>query len=96
MKTDWMKNIDIEPFLDSQLKRVLEIVGKEKFLILFSEFGKSSVYFSTKSLLECKKKYIKMNRDITVKQLANDLEVSERFVYSFLKGQNNGLLYEEF
>lgn len=94
---DWIKEIDYNKFLEGDMKTVVELVGIDNFIKLFKVFGKSTVYFSERPLMEMKQEYIRKHfGEKTERELARMLGVSERLVYKIgsqkvcLGGQENG------
>lgn len=79
---EWIKEIDYKKYLNGDLKIIVELIGIEAFLKLYSIFAKTTVYFSEKPLMEMKQEYIKKHfGSKPEKELARMLNVSERLVY---------------
>lgn len=82
MKMDWIKDIDYNKFLDGDLKLLVNTIGIDKFIELYSHFAKTAIYFSEKPLMEMKQEYIRKHFGFkNEKELARMLGVSERLVY---------------
>ncbi|AFH47807.1 Hypothetical protein IALB_0093 [Ignavibacterium album JCM 16511] len=82
MKMDWIKDIDYNKFLDGDLKLLVNTIGIDKFIELYSHFAKTAIYFSEKPLMEMKQEYIRKYFGFkNEKELARMLGVSERLVY---------------
>ncbi|MEG8946623.1 hypothetical protein [Rosettibacter firmus] len=79
---EWFKEIDYKKFLQGDLKLLEEIIGIDKFIELYNYFGKTSIYFSEKPLMEMKQEYIRKYFGYkNEKELARLLGVSERLIY---------------
>lgn len=87
MQNEFLMQLDFDHLLTEDLRRIFEIVGREKFIELYNEFAKQTIYFSTKPLAACKKQFIRQNKDMSVKKLAKHLGVSEMFVYNYLNDE---------
>ena len=87
MAYNWINEIeDYEKELDGNSAIIVDICGLDNFLRLVDEFAKTQIYISTEPILRLKKKYIKKNKDnLTVRQLAKTLKVSESFVYKVMR-----------
>ncbi|QKJ99913.1 MAG: hypothetical protein HND40_10250 [Ignavibacteriota bacterium] len=82
MKMGWIKDIDYNKFLDGDLKLLVNTIGIDKFIELYSHFAKTAIYFSEKPLMEMKQEYIRKHFGFkNEKELARMLGVSERLVY---------------
>lgn len=82
MNNNWIKEIDYLKYLDKDLKILCEIVGIDKFLEIIEIFGKTTIYFTNRPIVEMKKEYIRQKFGmIGNKELAREIGVSERLVH---------------
>jgi hypothetical protein len=78
----WYKKIDLKKYLNGDLLEIYDIVGDDLFMKLMERFGKTSVYFSEKPIMDAKIEYIKKHYgERTEKEMARELKVSERLIY---------------
>jgi Mor family transcriptional regulator len=87
---DWLKDVAIEDVLDGDTELIYKKCGIDVLMSLWSNLPSLYLYISTKPLLEAKKIYIKKNYNgVNVKELANRLNVSIRFVYNVVSELKN-------
>lgn len=87
---DWLKDVAIEDVLDGDSELIYKKCGIEVLLSLWLNLPSLYLYVSTRPLNEAKKIYIRKNYNGTnVKELANRLNVSIRFVYNVVSESKN-------
>jgi hypothetical protein len=86
----WIKEVDYMKCLDDDSKLIVQELGIETYLKLFSIFSKSRIYFSNNFFYDCKREFIRNNIEkYSVRQLTKMLNVSEQFVQRTLKEETN-------
>lgn len=85
-KYSWINEVNYMKYLDPDSKLIVEELGLDTYLKLFTIFGKTRIAFSNKFLFACKKEFIKKNYSkFNSKQLSRMLNVSEEFVRKAIK-----------
>jgi hypothetical protein len=85
-KLEWLKEIDIRPYLSEDALIIVEEIGAEKFYRLSLELNHVRFRFSSANLMKLKKEFIRQNRGrYTVSEFAELLGVSKGFVYKAVK-----------
>ena len=85
---NWLKDLNYQKHFTDEYNEIVELIGFDNFLKLFSRFRKSNLYFSETPLLSLKREYITnhkqdlLNKTIPIKKLAFLLGVSERFIHN--------------
>jgi len=91
MKFSWLQKIDWEHELPDEYDTIASIVGIENCIKLIECFQKTPLYFNTEGLEKLAKGYILRNAERNRKELARELGVSLRFIYStFQQARKNG------
>ena len=85
MKLEWLKEVNnLSELLTGDQKIIYDIVGVDAFVQLFDVFQKSTLYFATNLLDPARVAFIKSHSDMSVKEFARKLQVSETYVYRIL------------
>jgi hypothetical protein len=84
VKLEWLREVEWKEDLNPDQVKIIELVGFDNFIKLQGEFAKTHVYFTEKPIMELVKKYIQANSNMTTKDLARKLGMSEFFVSSEL------------
>lgn len=85
-KYSWINEVNYMKYLDPDSKLIVEELGLDTYLKLFTIFGKTRIAFNTKFLYACKKEFIRKHySDYTLKQFSLMLRVSEEFVRKAIK-----------
>lgn len=90
MKTDWIKDIpSFEQCLTAQEREMVEEIGLDNFIKLINRFGKTSFYFSEKSINELRREWVLLNKNIPYDEAARTLGVSVASIYQWRKSGNS-------
>ncbi|MDA8087027.1 MAG: hypothetical protein M0Z75_10050 [Nitrospiraceae bacterium] len=84
----WLEEIldQHNELLSGDLKMVYDFCGKDVLIRLCEHLMGLNIYISAKSIIMLKKVYVKMHYNgHNVKELANKVGCSERFIYDILK-----------
>lgn len=97
---EWIKEMDYKKHFDGDLLILLEIIGIDKLIKIYEVFGKTSIYFSEKPIMQMKREYIKRHFGlINDRELARKLGVSQRLIYKIAKEKvsniNQGKLFDD-
>jgi len=88
----WANDLNVSELLTGEMKEICELIGVESFLLLIDRFNKTPIYFSDRVLLPMKRAYIiKRRGEVEARQLARELEVSERFIYNVFEEASGGV-----
>jgi hypothetical protein len=88
---NWAQQIDFEDQLKGDARLVYEHCGEDVFLALIDAFAGKSMYLRAEVVTAMKKRYIRERRgELTVKELAVRLDVSDQFVYDTLRAKQGG------
>lgn len=91
---NWIKELDYKQEFTDEYNEIIELIGFDNFVKLFTRFKKSSIYFSETPINALRRKYIikysdkLRDRDIPIKKIARLLGVSERFIRNTLNEEN--------
>jgi len=87
---NWINELNYKKHFSDEYNEIVELIGFENFIRLFSRFKKSNVYFSETPILNLKREYISIHKKdliektVPVKKVARLLGVSERFIHNTL------------
>jgi len=82
----WATQIDIGDLLEGDARLVYEHCGEDVLLPLLDAYAGKNMYLRAEVVTRMKKRYIRENSgDLTAKELAIRLDVSEEFVYDTLR-----------
>lgn len=85
---NWIRELsqeEIKECLEGDMELVYNICGLDLTITLWEQFSGMSIYVSTKPLRALQRQYIKKYfRGDNVKEIAQKLRVSEKFVYKVL------------
>lgn len=87
MKTDWIKQIpDFELILTQPERDMIEEIGLENFIKLLNRFGKTSFYFSERSITDLRRKWAVLYKNVPYDEAARTLGVSSSSIYNWRNG----------
>jgi hypothetical protein len=87
---NWAQHIDIEDLLEGDAQLVYEHCGGDVLLPLLEAFAGKNMYLRAEVVTRMKKRYIQeKSGELTAKELAIRLDVSEEFVYETLRTDEN-------
>ena len=85
----WTKAIDIEEHLEGDLQLIYEHCGEDVLLALLDRLKGMQLYLRAEPVRAMKKAYVReRSGELTVKEIAARLEVSQEFVYDTLRSEN--------
>jgi len=86
---DWIRKIDnLKDILDGDPKDIAECCGVEVLISLWENFPKMSLYISTGSIKKAQRQYVrKFFNGVNAREIARELNVSERFIYKVAAGE---------
>ena len=86
---DWLKDIDIEPLLHGDAKLVYERCGRETVIKLWKSLMGIYIHISEELIWDARREYVRKNfKGNNHKELAATLQVSQRWIYDFLKEES--------
>jgi len=86
---NWAQHIDIEDLLEGDAQLVYEHCGEDVLLPLLEAFAGKNMYLRAGVVTRMKKRYIQeKSGELTAKELAIRLDVSEEFVYDTLRSED--------
>lgn len=85
MDLSWIKDLDYKKHFSAEYNDMIDLIGLDNFLKLLDHFSKTTVYFTEKPIQSLHGEFIKKHPDIPAKEIARQLNVSERFVYDMRK-----------
>lgn len=84
----WTKDIDIEKHLEGDLQLIYEHCGEDVLLALLDRLKGMQFYLRAEPVRAMKKAYVReRSGELTVKEIAVRLEVSQEFVYDTLRSE---------
>lgn len=88
LKLDWMKEIEITDLLENDTKLIASRLGVEALIKMWEYLPSFNLYISTKPITKAKIRYIEKRYDgQNAKELASELNISERTIYRLLQGK---------
>ena len=86
----WTKAIDIEEHLEGDLRLIYEHCGEGVLLALLDKLKGMQLYLRAEPVRAMKKAYVReRSGELTVKEIATRLEVSQEFVYDTLRSEDD-------
>ena len=85
----WTKDIDIEEHLEGDLQLIYEHCGEDVLLALLDKLKGMKLYVKAEPVREMKRAYVRERfGELTAKEIAARLEVSQEFVYNTLRSED--------
>jgi len=85
----WTKDIDIEEHLEGDLQLIYEHCGEDVLLALLDRLKGMQLYLRAEPVRAMKKAYVReRSGELTAKEIAAQLEVSQEFVYETIRSED--------